>query len=221
MDGNNRWAKKKGLPNKAGYRKGAITAKRIMRSAKKLGIKYLTLYAFSSENWHRPEEEVTYIMSLLKKYLKKDFKELAKEDVRIRFIGDFSLMDEELRQLIYQVEEASKDNRFNLVMAISYGSRDEIRNAAMRMVSGCIEKKTPIEEINPVDFDGYLYTANIPDPDLFIRPGGELRISNFLLWQSAYSEFYFTPVLWPDFKESNLMQAIEEYSMRERRYGVR
>ena len=221
MDGNNRWAKKNNLAAKAGHQEGAVTAKKIVRAAKKLGVKYLTLYTFSSENWNRPQEEVNYIMNLLRKYLKKDFKELTKEGVKIKFIGDISLIDEDLREHMRRAETLSRNNTFNLIIAISYGSRDEIRDAAAQMAIDYIKNNTPVEEVKSIDFDKYLYTGDIPDPDLFIRPGGELRISNFLLWQLAYSELYFTSALWPDFTEDDLLDAIKEYSLRERRYGIR
>jgi undecaprenyl diphosphate synthase len=215
MDGNGRWAKSKVLPKAAGHKKGAQVANEVVKYCKSFGVEYLTLYAFSSENWHRPKEEVDDLMNLLRSYLKKDINELIKEDVRIRFIGNREVIAPDIVELMVKTEELSKNNKFNLILAISYGSRDEIRNAALNFAKN-FNKDSKLE-----DFDEYLYTKDIPDPDLLIRTSGEYRISNFLLWQLAYAELYFADVLWPAFGKEELIKAIESYSMRDRRFGKR
>ncbi len=217
MDGNGRWADRLMLPKKAGHKKGAQVAKQIVKDCKKIGVKYLTLYTFSSENWGRPKAEVEDLMNLLREYLKSSTKDLIKEDVRIRFIGRKSELAQDIQDLMAKVEEESKHNNFNLILAISYGGRDEIRDAAIAFAKYAKQNT----QCKPEDFDQFLYTDGIPDPDLFIRTSGELRISNFLLWQLAYSELYFTDTLWPDFTEIELIKAVEEFSKRDRRYGGR
>jgi undecaprenyl diphosphate synthase len=217
MDGNGRWADRLMLPKKAGHKRGAQVAKQVVKDCKKIGIKYLTLYAFSSENWARPKAEVEDLMDLLREYLKSSTKDLIKEDVRIRFIGRRIDLANDIQDMMRKVEEDSKDNSFNLILAISYGGRDEIRDAAKAFA----EHMKKNQDCKLEDFDQFLYTKSVPDPDLFIRTSGELRISNFLLWQLAYSELYFTETLWPDFTEIELIQAIEEFSKRDRRYGGR
>lgn len=221
MDGNGRWAKSKFLPASAGHKKGANVAKLITRSCKKLGASYLTLFAFSSENWNRPKEEVSYLMDLLREYLRSDINELINEDIKIKFIGDRSKLESDIIELINSVEEKSKNNSFTLVLALSYGSRDEIRNAAFRMHESIISSNLESNTLTPEYFDQFLYTKDIPDPDLLIRTSGEHRISNFLLWQIAYSEIIFTNTLWPDFSEKDLVEAFEEFKKRDRRFGVR
>jgi undecaprenyl diphosphate synthase len=221
MDGNGRWAKSHHLPKSAGHKKGAAAAKTICRACKKAGVKYLTLYAFSSENWLRPEDEVKDLMNLLRTYLKNDIAELTKENVKVRFIGNRSTLDSDLQKLMIDCEESSKDNDFTLILAISYGSRDEIRLAAVNLAQDALNKKVDLNKVDNNLFSSYLDTHEIPDPDLLIRTSGELRISNFLLWQCAYSELYFTNQLWPDFNEKSLESAIDEYSKRDRRFGGR
>ena len=221
MDGNGRWAKSKFLPASAGHKKGANVAKNITRACKKLGVSYLTLFAFSSENWNRPKDEVEYLMNLLREYLKSDINELIQEDIKIKIIGDKSKLDKDIITLIDQVEEESKNNSFTLVLALSYGSRDEIRTAAFRMHEEIISSNLEASMLAPEYFDQFLYTKDIPDPDLLIRTSGEQRISNFLLWQIAYSELFFTNILWPDFSEKDLINAYEEFKKRDRRFGAR
>lgn len=221
MDGNSRWAKKNSKLQSSGHKKGAEVSKLIAEACQELGVKYLTLYAFSTENWNRSKAEVKVLMNLLRSYLKKDFNELINRDVRLRFIGDLSKLDADIQQLIENAEEKSKNNSFTLIIALSYGSRDEIRNAAYKMAKHALMNGDTLDELQPSDFDQFLYTNGIPDPDLFIRTSGEHRISNFLLWQLSYSELYFTDVLWPDFNKKELIKAIEEFSKRERRYGLR
>ncbi len=216
MDGNARWARQNGVSVSAGHQKGADVVKQTALDCKKLGIQYLTVYAFSSENWNRPKSEVKALMSLFRRYLKKDVKELMKEDVRIRFIGNREPMDKDLQELMTQVENDTAHNKFQFIIAMSYGSREEIRSAAIKFAND-----SKLTTLKPEDFDKYLFTDGIPDPDLFIRTSGEYRISNFLLWQLSYSELYFTETLWPDFNVDHLKKAINEYSNRERRYGLR
>lgn len=221
MDGNGRWAKSKFLPASAGHKKGASVAKSVTRACKKLGTSYLTLFAFSSENWNRSSDEVQYLMNLLREYLKSDINDLIKEDVKIKVIGDKSKLDSDIVTLIDKVEEESKNNSFTLILALSYGSRDELRNAAFRMHEEIINSNLEASSLAPEYFDQFLYTKDIPDPDLLIRTSGEQRISNFLLWQIAYSEIIFTNVLWPDFSEKDLISACEEFKKRDRRFGAR
>jgi len=216
MDGNSRWAKKNGLSITSGHKKGAEILRDVALSCKKFGVKYLTVYAFSTENWYRPKSEIKGLMSLFRMYLKHNVKELIKENVQIKFIGDRSKIEPDLQKLMNKVEDETKDNEFKFIIALSYGGREEIRNAVMNFAND--HKK---DDLLPEDFDKYLYTKDIPDPDLFIRTSGEYRISNFLLWQLSYTELYFTDVLWPEFTEKHLQQAIEEYSNRNRRYGLR
>ena len=220
MDGNGRWAKKRGLPRKMGHREGAKTFRAITRSCKKLGVKYVTYYAFSTENWARPKEEVDGIMDLFDKYLDEvnDFKD---ENIRIRFIGDRSKLKPSLQNKMLNVEETSrKYSSMDCVLAINYGGRDEIchavKNIAEMVEFGAIKPK----DINEKIITENLYTQDIPPVDLIIRPSGEQRLSNFLIWQAAYSEYYFTNILWPDFKERDLKNAILAYSDRNRRFGV-
>ncbi len=220
MDGNGRWAKKRGLPRKAGHREGAQTFRKITRYCSEIGIKYLTVYAFSTENWKRPEDEVGALMGLFKSYLEEALSDFKDDDIVVRFIGDKSGFSPELRALMEENEQSSKDrDGMVLNIAMNYGSRDEIvravRNICADVKSGRVEQSA-IDEALVSD---YLYTAGQPDPDLIIRPSGEYRISNFLLWQSAYTEFVIMNKLWPDFQKADLDEALRIYAQRNRRYG--
>lgn len=219
MDGNGRWAKKRRLPRSAGHSVGADTLKKIVTECNKIGIKYITVYAFSTENWKRPKEEVDYLMNLLLDYLKDAENSLAGENVVIRAIGSRTELSEEIRQQIVKTEEFTKNNT-GIVMniALNYGAREELTHAFEQMSedmrSGKISGKVTAEDISK-----YLYTAGQPDPDLIIRTSGEERLSNFMLWQAAYSELWFTKKLWPDFNKNDLYQAIADYQHRGRRFG--
>ena len=220
MDGNGRWAKRRGLPRSAGHQAGADALKKIVTECNKMGIKYITVYAFSTENWKRPKDEVDFLMNLLLSYLKDAERSLAGENVVIRAIGSREELSEEIREQILKTEEFTKNNT-GIVMniALNYGSRDEIVNAARE-----IAKKAVSGEITPDDIDAemisnHLYTKNQPDPDFIIRTSNEQRLSNFMMWQASYSEFYFTERLWPDFSVKDLHKAIIEYQSRDRRYG--
>lgn len=220
MDGNRRWAKKKGLPIAMGHRKGAEILIEIAKAAKSLGVKYLTVYAFSTENWRREQSEVDALMSLLRHYLDTSFKELAENKVRIRFIGERNMLAADILNKMSVIEKNTADyNEMTLCVALSYGSRQEIVSAVRKISRQVKNGDLSEEDINPQLFSSMLYTGDIPDPDLLIRTSGELRISNYLLWQLAYSEFYFTPTLWPDFSKSELEEIIKDYNGRERRYG--
>ncbi len=219
MDGNGRWAKKRGRPRKYGHREGAKTFKAITKHAKAIGIKYITFYAFSTENWKRPKEEVESIMDLFDKYL-DDVREHIKEHVRVIFIGDKSKLSDSLKNKMLKLEEDSKDfDAMTLILAINYGGRDELihsmKNIATMVKDGYIKP----EDINEDIINSCLYTKDIPDVDLIIRPSGEMRISNFLIWQSAYAELYFSDILWPDFTKKDFDAAIQSYSERCRRFG--
>ncbi len=220
MDGNGRWAARKGLPRSLGHKKGAETVKEITKAAVEMGIKYLTLYAFSTENWQRSKEEVDYLMGLLRQYLKGDLQELKENQVRIVFIGERDMLAEDIRKSMADLEADTRDfSKMTLCIALSYGSRQEIihavRNVAQMVKNGDISP----ENIDINLFSNMLYTKEIPDPDLLIRTSGEQRISNYLLWQLAYTELAFTEVLWPDFTPELLKQIIANYQTRERRYG--
>ena len=185
-----------------------------------MGIKYLTVYAFSTENWNRPKDEVDALMKLLRNYMKTCLKTAKKNDMKIRVIGELQRLDEDIRSRIAELEEATKENGgLNFQIAINYGSRDEIVRAVRKLAADCAKGKVNAEDIDEQVFEGYLDTHDIPDPDLMIRTSGELRLSNYLLWQLAYTEFYFTDVLWPDFSKEELIKAIEHYNARDRRYG--
>ena len=220
MDGNGRWAQKRNLPRSAGHKKGAEVVKEIAKEANNRGIRYLTLYAFSTENWNRPKEEVDTLMGLLRQYLKSDFSELHKNNIRIRVIGEKSMLDKDIVAQIAKLEnDTAQNSGMVLCLAISYGSRLEIVQAARKIAA--LVKKGDMSE-SDVDiklFSDMLYTKDIPDPDLLIRTSGEQRISNFLLWQSAYSELFFSPTLWPDFTVRELDDIINQFNSRERRYG--
>jgi len=221
MDGNGRWAARRALPRSAGHAAGAETFRKIATYCKNIGMEYLTTYAFSTENWKRPDDEVGTIMDLLDKYLREALGKMERDRVKMKFFGNTSELSPEIRKLIVETEELSK--RFEGVqvnICLNYGGRDEILRAAMKYAVDVNEGRCPLNAgLTGEIFSNYLYSAGIPDPDLVIRPSGELRLSNFLLWQSAYSELYFTDVLWPDFDERELDRAIEAYLSRDRRYG--
>ncbi len=221
MDGNGRWAKKRGLPTKAGHSTGAATFKTIARYCNKIGVKYLTVYAFSTENWKRSAEEISGIMSILREYL-IDSANFKGENIRLHFIGDLSRIDDDIKALIDNAEHDSEEATGLWVnIALNYGGRDEIAHAVRNISAKCVSGELQANEITESVISDNLYTAGMPDPDLFIRPGGEFRISNYLIWQSAYSEMYFTDVLWPDFTEKVIDDAIDSYSHRDRRFGGR
>jgi len=221
MDGNGRWAKAKGLPRAAGHAQGAEAVRRTVKAASDLGIQYLTLYGFSLENWKRPAKEIADLMGLLRLYLRKEIPELHREGVRIRFIGDRSMLAADIISLIEMSEQKTRANtKLDLVIALSYGSRQEITAAVRQLVEDVAAGEISADAIDENALEGRLYTADMPDPDLIVRTSGEQRISNFLLWQSAYAEFVFTDVLWPDFSREKLEDSIEEFSRRERRYGA-
>ncbi len=220
MDGNGRWAKKRGLPRSAGHTAGAKTFRKITRYCSDIGIKYLTVYAFSTENWKRPEEEVNALMNLFKSYLEEALADFKDDSIVVKFIGDKSQFSEGLRNLMIENEESSKDrDGMVLNIAMNYGSRDEIVRAVKNICSDVQNGSVSQNDINEQMISDYLYTAGQPDPDLIIRPSGEYRISNFLLWQSAYTEFVIMNKLWPDFEKSDLDEALNIYSQRNRRYG--
>lgn len=220
MDGNGRWAKKRGLPRSAGHQAGADTLKKIVTECNNMGIKYITVYAFSTENWKRPKEEVNFLMNLLLSYLRDSERTLAKENVVIRAIGGREELSEEIRAQIKKTEEFTKNNT-GIVMniALNYGSREELVRAAKKIAERTKAGEIQIGDITEDMISSELYTGGQPDPDLIIRTSNELRLSNFLMWQSAYSELYFTKTLWPDFSVSDLHNAILEYQSRNRRYG--
>ncbi len=220
LDGNGRWAKGKGMPRNYGHAQGSKNVERICEEAWRMGIKYLTVYAFSTENWNRPKGEVDALMKLLRNYMKSCLKTAAKNDMKIRVIGDIKTLDEDIKSRIRELEEATVNNGgLNFTIALNYGSRDELTRAAKRMAEDCAAGKLDPEKINETVYESYLDTHGIPDPDLMIRTSGEQRLSNYLLWQLAYSEFYFTDVPWPDFTKEELVKAVEEYNHRHRRFG--
>ena len=220
LDGNGRWAKAKGMPRSYGHVKGCANLETVCDYMKELGVKYVTVYAFSTENWNRPQDEVDALMKLLRNYMKTCLKTAEKNRMRVRVIGDKTGLDEDIRTRIKELEEASKNNDgLNFQIAINYGSRDEMVRAIRKLAKDCIDGKVNPEEIEEQTFEQYLDTKGIPDPDLMIRTSGELRLSNYLLWQLAYTEFYFTDVPWPDFSKEELEKAIEQYNHRDRRYG--
>ena len=220
MDGNGRWAKKRGLPRKAGHTEGARTFRKITRYCSEVGIKYLTVYAFSTENWKRPEDEVGALMKLFKSYLEEAIRDFKDDDIVVRFIGDKSGFSPELRELMDENEECSKDRECMVLnIAMNYGSRDEIVRAVKNISAAVKNGKISEDDITEQLISDNLYTAGQPDPDLIIRPSGEYRISNFMLWQSAYTEFVIMNKLWPDFQKSDLDEALKIYSQRNRRYG--
>lgn len=220
LDGNGRWAKSKGMPRNYGHAQGSKNVEKICEEAWRMGIKYLTVYAFSTENWSRPKDEVDALMKLLRNYMKTCLKTAAKNDMKVRVIGDKTRLDDDIRSRIAELEEATKNNGgLNFQIALNYGSRDEIVRAVQKIAADVRVGKMEPEDITSEVISSYLDTHDIPDPDLLIRTSGEERLSNFLLWQLAYSEFYFTDVLWPDFTKEDLVKAIEQYNARDRRYG--
>ncbi|MBE6973050.1 MAG: isoprenyl transferase [Ruminococcaceae bacterium] len=220
MDGNGRWAKKRGLPRTAGHAAGAETFRTIATYCKEIGLDYLTVYAFSTENWKRPQEEVGAIMGLLKKYLLEAIEQMERDKVKMEFFGDLSALTPELRELCEQTREISKRyDGCQVNICLNYGGRDELLRAAKAYAQDCLEGKADPNHLSDEQLGGYLFSKGVPDPDLVIRPSGELRLSNFLLWQSAYAEFYFTDVLWPDFDKNELHRAIAAFQGRSRRYG--
>ena len=221
MDGNGRWAQQHALGRIAGHRKGSEAVRQVVRSCRKLGIRYLTLFAFSSENWSRPAEEVAALMKLLVQYLRSEEKELLDNGIRLTAIGNTVSLPDRVRKTLQKImDETSKNRDMTLVLALNYGGRDEILEAARRILTDHDRGRLVSGDLTPEVFSSYLYTAGIPDPDLLIRTSGEYRVSNFLLWQTAYTEFFFTDVLWPDFREEHLMEAIQDYRKRERRFGL-
>ncbi len=220
LDGNGRWAKSKGMPRNYGHAQGAKNVERICEAADSLGIKYLTVYAFSTENWSRPASEVSALMTLLRNYMKTCIKTAEKNRMVVRVIGDKTGLDDDIRESIAKLEEASKHNGgLNFQIAINYGSRDEIVRSVRNIMEDVKAGKIDASQMDEAMFDSYLDTAGIPSPDLLIRTSGEQRLSNFLMWQLAYTEFYFTDVPWPAFSKEELVKAIEKYNGRDRRYG--
>jgi undecaprenyl diphosphate synthase len=220
MDGNGRWAKQRGLPRIEGHRQGAESARNIIRAAGELGVKYLTLYAFSAENWNRPKDEVDALMKYLVHYLKTETPELNKNNVRLEVIGQIYRLPENVQEhLKKSIAALSKNNGLTLVMALSYGSRIEIVDAVRRISEEVKSGKLDPADINEKVISEHLWTRNIPDPDLLIRTSGEMRVSNFLLWQISYAELVITPTLWPDFRKPQFLAALEEYTRRHRRFG--
>lgn len=220
MDGNRRWAKKRGLPIAAGHRQGAETLVEIAKAAKEMGVKYMTVYAFSTENWQREPAEVEALMNLLRHYLDTGFKELQENNARIIFIGERQMLAADILEKMAKIEaDTAQNNEVTLCVALSYGGRQEITAAARELAKEVQQGTLKPEEIDMAKVASKLYTAGMPEPDLMIRTSGEERISNYLLWQLAYTEFYFSPTLWPDFSKEELKKIIEEYLARERRYG--
>ncbi len=221
MDGNGRWAQKRGLPRKAGHSAGSETFHRAAEILAELGVEHMTVYAWSTENWQkRPPEEAREIMALLERYLKKSIRELTENNIRLDFWGDISALSSKLQNLIAQTDEISrKCTGMQVHVCMNYGGRDEILRAARQLARQCVQGQLQPEQIDEQALEAQMYCRNAPPPDLLIRPGGELRLSNFLLWECAYSEFYFTDTLWPDFDEQQIHLAIEAYQRRTRRFG--
>ena len=220
LDGNGRWAKAKGMPRGYGHVKGCATLEKICYDIKDLGVKYLTVYAFSTENWRRSKDEVDGLMKLFRSYLKKCIKISRDNKMKIKIIGDISAFAPDIQESIRKLEEFSKDyDELYFQIAMNYGSRDEITRGMKQMAQDVVDGKLSPEDVTEERISGYLDTAGVPDPDLMIRTSGELRLSNFLMWQMAYTEFYFTDVAWPDFNKAELVRAIEKYNQRDRRYG--
>lgn len=220
LDGNGRWAKAKGLPRNYGHVEGAKTVEKICEEAYRMGIQYLTVYAFSTENWNRPQDEVDALMKLLRNYLKNCLKTAEKNRMCVRVIGDLSRLDEDLQVKIAQLEEATRENDgLHFQVAINYGGRDELVRASRKVAAKIASGEIKPEDVTESLLNEHLDTAGLPDPDLLIRTCNEQRVSNFLLWQLAYTEFYFTPVAWPDFTKEELLKAVEAYTRRDRKYG--
>ncbi len=221
MDGNGRWAQSRGLPRIAGHRQGAEAVRRSVEACRELGVSYLTLFAFSSENWKRPASEVDDLMGLLRLYLRREIAELVKNDVRLKIIGDRTKLSDDICALIQEGETRTRQNNgLTLTIAISYGAQAEIVNAARRIAAAHQRGELDLDEIDEALFSRFLYTESMPDPDLVIRTSGEQRLSNFMLWQSAYAELLFMDVYWPDFDKQSLTKAIDSFNARERRYGA-
>jgi undecaprenyl diphosphate synthase len=221
MDGNGRWAQARGLPRAAGHRQGADAVRRTLIAAGELGIPYLTLFGFSSENWKRPRDEIDSLMGLLRHYLRSEIAELHRHGVRLRVIGELDRLAPDIAGMIRNAEALTRDNdRMNLTIALSYGGRAEIAAAARAIAAEVMAGKLRLDDIDEAAIDGHLFTSELPEPDLLIRTSGEQRISNFLLWQCAYAELVFTKTLWPDFGRADLEQAVADYGGRERRYGA-
>ena len=220
MDGNGRWAKQRGLPRTAGHKVGAEVFRKIATYCKDLGVEYLTVYAFSTENWKRPADEVSTIMGLLKQYMLEAIESMERDRIRLKFFGDMSAISPELQEMVERTNAISREiDGFQANICLNYGGRDELLRAARAFAADCVAgEKTP-DALTEADFGQYLFSAGIPDPELIIRPSGEIRLSNFLLWQCAYSEFYFCDTLWPDFNERTLDEAIIDYQKRDRRFG--
>ncbi len=222
LDGNGRWAKRKGLPTAMGHRAGCEALERIVEDAANLGIKYLTIYGFSTENWSRPEDEVDSLMKLFRYYAKRLMSVAKEHGVRVRMIGERSRFAPDIVDAINRLEESTKDNtNMTFVIAVNYGGRDEITRAAKKIINDAKEGKIGADDMTEEVFASYLDTAGIPDPDLLIRTGGEMRLSNFLLWEAAYTELYVTECLWPDFTGDDLIEAVRAYDSRDRRFGGR
>ncbi len=220
MDGNRRWAKNNNLPARDGHREGALRVTDLVRNSVDIGIKYLSVYAFSTENWRRDKKEVDYLMNLLVEFVLKELDYLHKNDVKITLMGNIEDLPEKTKREVIRSEELTKNNRkLHLNIALSYGSRAEIINAVKNIVNDFENDKINIDSIDEESFKKYLFTHDMPDPDLLIRTSGEIRLSNFLLYQLAYTEFYFTDILWPDFKKEELLRAVESFQNRKRRYG--
>ncbi|MDE6425241.1 MAG: di-trans,poly-cis-decaprenylcistransferase [Ruminococcus sp.] len=219
MDGNGRWAKKRGLPRSFGHREGAKNFKKIVRYCKDIGLKNISFYAFSTENWQRPDDEINTIMELFRDYI-VDVRNFLSENTRMIFLGDKSAFDDDLREKMIKLEEDTAHyTEMNLMMAVNYGGRDEIAHSARILAQQAVDGKIKPEDITEKSIADNLYTAGFPDVDLLIRPSGELRLSNYLIWQCAYAEYYFTDVLWPDFSPKDLDKALIEYNNRNRRFG--
>jgi undecaprenyl diphosphate synthase len=220
MDGNRRWAKNRNLPTREGHKEGALRVTDLVRNSVDLGIKYLSIYAFSTENWRRDKKEVDYLMNLLVEFVVKELDYLHKNNVKITLMGNIEdLPDKTKKEVIRSIELTKNNKKLHLNIALSYGSRNEIINAVKEIIKDCENNKINIDDINEDSFKNYLYTHDMPDPDLLIRTSGEIRLSNFLLYQLAYTEFYFTDILWPDFKKEQLLMAIDSFQNRKRRYG--
>jgi undecaprenyl diphosphate synthase len=221
MDGNGRWAKERGLPRAEGHRAGAESIREVTQACIELGVKYLTLYAFSSENWNRPKNEVDGLMKLLDRFLDDKASELDKQNIRLLAIGDLDRLPAATRKRLDRIQEQTKNHQtMTLVLALSYGAREEITAAVRSIAKAVVAGEISIEEIDPELFSRHLYTKNIPDPDLLIRTSGEMRVSNFLLWQISYSEIVIVKKMWPDFRQGDLFAAVEEYKKRHRRFGA-
>jgi undecaprenyl diphosphate synthase len=221
MDGNGRWAKSRGLPRYEGHRRGLEAVRRVVSSAIEHDVRYLTIYSFSSENWRRPPDEVAMLMGLLKRFIRKDLADLHKNGVRVRIIGERDNLAADIAGLLTEAESLTKGNRgLTLTVAFNYGARHEIVSAARRLAVDVREGRMDVDAIGEDDFAGRLDTAGLPDPDLIIRTSGEMRLSNFLLWQAAYAELVFLPILWPDFDDAAFVSALQQYAGRERRFGA-